>query len=162
MDSNGKCPGCPTVPVVSRELGAKVLARKSQKTKEQCLVRAMAWLTERHEGIGIYAGICGRPYTNDEKNAIATETGAVSGLPCPFLEGDQCVLGGLGPHYNPHEEGLRGQPYAFLPAVIAKTYDPDGLYALMRHGVIADAKVALLTRNKAFVYKDDEGNVLVG
>lgn len=155
------CPGCPTVPVVSKELGTKVLARKPQKTQERCLVRAMAWLMERHEGLAIYAGICGRPYTNDEKNAIATETGAVSGLPCPLLDGEGCVLGGLGPHYNSHEEFFR-RPYAFLPAVIAKTYDPDGLYALMRRGVIADAKVALLTRNKAFVYKDDEGNVLVG
>jgi len=157
-----RCPGCPTVPVVSRKLGTKVLVRKPEKAKERCLVRAMAWLTERHEGIEVYAGICGRPYTNDEKNAIATETGAVSGLPCPLLEGDECVLGGLGPRYNPHEEALRGQPYAFLPAVIAKTYDADGLYALIRRGVIADAKVALLTRNKAFIYKDEHGKILVG
>lgn len=158
-----KCPGCPTVPVVSRELGAKVLARKSQKVKQECLIRAMSWLTERHEGLSIYAGICAseRNYTNDEKNAIATETGTVSGLPCPLLEGNECVLGGLGPHYNPHEEFFR-KPYAWLPAVIAKACDADGLYALMRRGQIADAKVALLTRNKAFVYKDDRGNVLVG
>jgi len=161
MNGN-RCPGCPTVPVVSKELGTRVLGRKSQGIRERCLVRAMAWLTERHEGLDVYAGICGRPYTNDEKNAIATETGAVSGLPCPLLEGDHCVLGGLGPHYNPYEESLRGQPYAFLPAVIAKDYDPDGLYALIRRGVIADAKVALLTRNKAFIYKDEYGKVLVG
>lgn len=158
-----RCPGCPTVPVVSRELGAKVLARKPQKVKEQCLLRAMAWLTERHEGLDLYLGVCAadRNYTNDEKNAIATETGTVSGLPCPLLEARECVLGGLGPHYNPHEEFFR-KPYAWLPAVIAKACDPEGLYTLMRRGAIADAKVALLERNKAFVYKDDEGNVLVG
>lgn len=160
MNGN-RCPGCPTVPVVSKELGTKVLARKPQKTQEQCLVRAMAWLTERHEGIEMYAGICGRPYTSAERNAIAVDTGAVSGLSCPLYEPDGCVLEGLGPHYNAHEEGLR-HPYVFLPAVIAKTYDPDGLYALIRRGVIADAKVALLTRNKAFIYKDEYGNVLAG
>jgi hypothetical protein len=156
------CPGCPIVPVVSKQLATTVLARKPKPIKERCLVRALGWLTERHEGLEMYAGICGRPYTNDEKNAIAVDTGAVSGLSCPLYEPDGCVLGGLGPHYNPHEEALRGQPYAFLPAVIAKTYDHDGLYTLIRRGVIADAKVALLTRNKAFIYKDEYGKVLVG
>ena len=156
------CPGCPVVPVVSKRLAMAVLAKKPPQVKEQCLVRAMQWLTERHEGIDMYEGICGRPYTNDERNTVALDTGAVSGLSCPFYEPDNCVLGGLGSHYNPHEESLRGQPYGWLPTLVAVAYDPDGYRELVQRQAVADAKVTLLARNKAFVYKDDEGNVLVG
>jgi len=155
------CPGCPVVPVVSKHLATAVLARKAKLTKERCSVRAFQWLTERHEGLEMYAGICGRPYTSEEKNAIALDTGAVSGLSCPLFEPDGCVLGGLGPHYNRAEE-MGKQPYGWLPTLIAATYDPVGFRELVKRGAVADAKTALLTRNEGFIYKDEHGKVLVG
>jgi hypothetical protein len=156
------CPCCPIVPVVSKQLATAVLPAKDKPVRERCLARAFAWLTERHEGLAIYEGIHARPYSNDERNAIATETGTVSGLPCPFFEADGCALGGLGPGYNQHEEFLRGQPYGWLPTWVASIYDQDGYRELQKRHQIADAKTAGLARNKAFIYKDDHGNVLVG
>lgn len=155
------CPGCPGVPVVSKALATRVLSRVPRELRPQALQRAMEWLTRQHEGITLYLGIHGRPYTNIEKDAIAVETSAVSSLPCPFVLEGGCIIGGLGPHYNRVEE-MKKPPYGWLPTFVALTWDTEGYRGLVKAQSIADAKVCELTRNEGFLSKDEQGRIYVG
>ena len=142
------CNNCPTVPIVSSHLTAQVLRGKAKETWGKALIASMSWLLERHPGLEIYEGINGRPYTIEERSTIALETGLVERLGCPLRTETGCILGGLGPHYNPGDEAKRG-PYVFLPTAIARMLAPNELKNLVASCAVADAKVMVLTRNSS-------------
>ncbi len=152
---------CNSVPVISAFRAVKILALIPKERRQQILQAAMAWLTERHEGIESYNGIVSRKYTNQEKDTIAVDTAAVAGLSCPFMTIDGCLLGGLGPHYNRAEETGK-QPYLFLPMAVAREWAREDIKELVSRGYVADAKVAFLTRNEAFLSKSYDGAIMVG
>lgn len=157
-----RCPNCPQVPVVSVILASRVLKRVPEVERIAAAQAAFQWLTERHAGISIYAGINGRRYTGEEKDAIALDTQAVAETPCPFLTGSGCMISGLGPHYNNIEETGKA-PYGWLPALVSREWALNEYRILVKAGRIADAKIALLTRNEGFVSKDKEtGKIYVG
>ncbi len=153
------CPDCPTVPVVSQRLADVVTKRLPVSRQAAVLIAAMAWLVERHVGLTLYEGINGRPYTDTEKDAIGAETGLVAGLPCPFVSEKGCTLGGLGAGYSIIKDSGR-PPYAWLPVWITRAYALADYRILVRHRNIADAKVALLTRNSVFYTKEDAGKIM--
>ena len=108
------CPAGGYVPVVSRQKGLEILDAIPPERREMMLVRAMTWLLAKHEGVELYAGILGRPYTDDEKHTIALDVGAVSVSPCPFLRGDGgCAVRDGGPKYLGEGPGL---DYRWLPS----------------------------------------------
>ena len=156
------CLGCPQVPVVSVVLAHHRLQRLSESERQAAAAKALEWLLTRHEGVETYAGIHGRPYTDEEKDALAVETQAVAGTPCPFFAESGCIIGGLGPHYNRVEETGKA-PYGWLPTLVARECDLGGYKHLVVAKEIADVKVALLTRNEGFLSKDKRtGQVYVG
>ena len=141
------CPGCPTVPVISRAVVYWLLRRIPEEQRKALMVKAMEWLTQRHEGLEIYAGICGRAYTDEEKRAIAQETGVVAELPCPFVaNGAGCVLGPLPTRGRP--------PFGWLPTLMAAAGARPLMRELARQGAIADAKIALLARHEHFLTRE--------
>ncbi len=150
-----QCPECGPVPVVSTKLAEMILAGVPVGIRDRILTVTFDWLTTKHAGIRIYKGITGRAYTNEEKDAIGPDQGLVSELECPYRGRLGCVIGGLGPHYNVIEEHSRGAPYGFLPALVARAWDPKRYKGLIEAQEIADAKVALLTRNSAFYSYSD-------
>jgi hypothetical protein len=158
------CPG--SVPLVSERLGRAVWAAVPREWRHTVFLQAMEWLVAPHEGLRVHAGIMGRPYTNEEKAAIALDQGAARDTPCPFRTGDgDCLLGpgGLGPHYNRVEEArinVAGD-YWWLPSIIVAAHDPEQFRRLVRLGLIADVKVAKLTRNEALPYALEDGQVVV-
>lgn len=143
-----KCPNCPTVPVVSVRLAEQLFEEMPPAERQKALVLAMEWLCQKHEGLALYNGVNGREYTNEEKKAISYEASTVAGLPCPFWRASRCSLRGLGPHYNRTEEA-QSEPYGWLPVLVARVLDRPQLILLASEGAIADAKIALLTRNDA-------------
>ncbi len=149
-----KCPSCPLrVPVISQRLAKRVLSRVPEPARTQVKMRALEWLVENHPGLELYQGLTGH-YTEDDKDVIALETLAVSNLPCPMWEFGraECVLGGLGPHYNEVEE-QNVPPYLWLPTAVSVEWAHDEFKALVASGYVADAKVALLSRNTMFLSK---------
>lgn len=154
-----RCPGCPQVPVVSEKLARTVLKRVAERGKP--LIAALQWLVQPHEGLEVYLGVVGREYTQEERDAIAVETQAAAALPCPFQEDGQCMIGGLGPHYNRVEE--TGQaPYGWLPTLVAREWAIDDFRGFVRSRQVADVKVALMNRNEGFLSRDEQGNIYVG
>ena len=148
------CSGCPTnVPVVSQELACHLVVLMPLDKRTRVAVKAMEWLVERHEGLSLYEGVNGRQYTTEERNAIALETPVVAALPCPFYAPDKlgrCVVGGLGKRYNSRDE-LGKAPYGFLPAMLMRMIDRPGYRTLVQSRTVADAKVAMVTRNEGLV-----------
>ena len=148
-----KCPNCPTVPVISKSLAETVLARVPEKKRVQAKMRAMEWLVTKHPGLYTYEGIAGRAHTVAERDAIALETAAVAGLPCPFMGQRECVLGGMGPRFKLWDPSRR-PPYMWLPTIVALTYAPEELKRLFAQKEIADVKIALLARDEFFLSKE--------
>lgn len=142
-----RCPNCPTVPVVSWRLAQRVLANVPLGQRPGLAVAALEWLTARHEGLNLFEGINGRPYEEFERDLIALEVGIVENLPCPFWRANDCLLGGLGEHFNYTEEAGK-PPYGWLPALVATFYDRNTYRELVKRGAVADAKIALVTRNE--------------
>ncbi len=148
------CPSCPgPVPVISQSLAAQVIGKIPELQRPAILIATFEWLTRKDQGLTIYEGIIGRPYTNKEKDTIALEHGIVAELPCPYHTPDGCMLGGLGPHYNRIEETAKA-PYGWLPTLVAKFLDRATLKDLARRRQIADAKISLLTRNEGFLTRE--------
>ena len=143
-----KCPNCPTVPIVSVRLATKIFPAMSSQKRMKALLASFEWLTKRDEGLSLYNGVNGREYTNDEKKAISFEASTVAGFQCPFWSGKSCSIGGLGPHYNRVEETQAGQ-YGWAPLLLARELDRQQLKELASRCAIADAKIALLSRNEA-------------
>jgi len=139
---------CPAkVPIVSQWLARRLVYALPADRLQAVLLRSLEWLTARHEGLHIYVGITGRAYTREEKAAIAHETAVVAELICPLRGTNGCLLGGLGAEYSPALE-MYHKPFGFLPSLVAK-YGDGRLYKdLAASGTIADAKIALLTRNQ--------------
>lgn len=157
-----RCPNCPQVPVVSLSLANAVLKHIPEVERIPAVQAAFQWLTARHEGLSLYVGINGRYYTREEKDAIALETQAVAETPCPFFASSGCMIHGLGPHYNRIEETGKAA-YSWLPTLMARGWALDEYRVLVKAKAIADAKIALLTRNEGFVSKDKEtGKIYVG
>lgn len=148
------CPNCPgPVPVVSQSLAQKLISQIPETKRPGILIATFEWLTRKDEGLTIYEGINGRPYTDREKDIIAMEHGIVAELPCPYHTPNGCMLGGLGPHYNRIEETGKA-PYGWLPTLVAKFLDRRTLLELARKRQIADAKISLLTRNEWFLTRE--------
>jgi hypothetical protein len=149
------CGDCPNVvPVVSEALAHQIVSRLDKQQAIPAELAALQWLVTRHEGLAIYWGIHGRPYTHFEQDAIALETEAASGLPCPFYEVPQgCLLNGLGPYFNRVSE-TGHQHYGWLPTMVARLLCRDTFRDLVAHQQIADVKVAFLSRNEFFMSKE--------
>lgn len=153
------CESCPnSVPVVSQRVADYVVTHLPPALRHRAAVAALEWLTARHAGLELYVGINGRHYTATEKRAIAHEIAAVAGLPCPFKVGESCLLGGLGPLYRTFYEAHR-PPYGWLPTQIARLLDGRTYRELVRRGAIADAKVALVTRNEGLEIQPKGANL---
>jgi len=143
------CASCPSpTPVVSLGLSRRVVESVPEEHRLRLFIKALEWLVTRHEGLTVYLGVNGRPYTQEERVAIAKETQAVRVLPCPFMEGETCLLDRL-PLYEFGDE-VQKPPYLFLPTAVAKLIDEETLREVVRRKEVADAKVALLSRNEAF------------
>ena len=149
-----RCPNCPTVPVVSDQLAERIVQGWPEELRGRAIRLAIEWLTTRHPGLSLYEGISGRPYSREEKDRIAVETAAVAALPCPFHSEGGCAIGSLGPDFNRVEETAKA-PYGWLPTLVARWCDRDGYRGLVRARAVADAKVALLTRNEYFLSPED-------
>lgn len=144
------CPPCQyTVPAVSPGLVAEALERLLPTQRTAILVSTLAWLIERHDGLQMFEGITGRPYTNEEKKQIAFDQSAVESLPCPYHEGEKCLIGGLGPKFTYAQEYDKG-PYGWLPTLVARALDIVTFRELCKRHFIADAKIALMTRTTEF------------
>lgn len=151
------CPAAGYVPIISRQKGLEILAAIPRERRESLLVRAMTWLLAKHEGVELYAGVLGRHYTNEEKSTIALDVGAVSVTTCPFVKGDGgCAIVENGPQYNPGQE-VGKAPYYWLPTLIATQWAMADFRDHARRGLIADAKIANLSRNKAFAFRTPTG-----
>ena len=119
-----------------------VLNRLPRPQRHVALQAALAGVVARHEGLSLYAGINGRPYAGGEAAAIARDVPVVAGLPCPFATATgECLIGGV-----PPSRSRRG-PYGWLPTWVATLWAKDDYRELVRAGAVADAKVALLSRN---------------
>ena len=157
------CPNCPQVPVVSERLAQRILTgHLTMQRRQAILTAAMVWLLEPHHGLTVHAGVAGRDYVDEEKKAISLETAAASELPCPFFSSgskSQCLLGGLGRHYNRAEE-FNSAPYAWLPTWVARYWAHDEARAYTARGLIADVKACTLARNEIFFARDRSGNAI--
>lgn len=149
------CPNCPNeVPVVSEKLAKQIVSRLDKQQRIAAELAALQWLVTRHEGLSIYWGIHGRPYTHFEQDAIALETAATSVLPCPFYEVPQgCILWGLGSYFNRVSE-TGHKHYGWLPTMVARLLCRDTFLDLVAHQQVADVKVAFLSRNEFFMSKE--------
>lgn len=140
------CAGCPSVPAVPAN-AVRGYAMLPQALAQRVLQTALAWLVERHAGLAVYAGIAGRQYTLDERKAIALETAVVARLACPWAAKAGCAL-------PVRRFAGSGPPYGWLPTLLARELAPCDLSELVRHGAIADAKIALLNRNAGFPVRE--------
>ena len=149
-----RCPG--PVPVMSVALARRILAQVPELQRPKILIASFEWLCGKDEGIRIYEGITGRPYTDREKDAIALDQGVVAGLPCPYHTPNGCMLGELGPQYNARDEHQKA-PYGWLPTLVAREWDRATLTDMAKRREIADAKISLLTRNAEFYTREMVG-----
>lgn len=144
------CSGCPDhVPAVSWALALSVVQRLGAGDRPRVIGRCVDWLTTRHPNMRVYLGVCGRPYFADERESIATESWAVEQTRCPFAQDGTCLIGGLGTAAQLHREARRSE-YVWLPTALLKLLDPGLLRYLTQTRVVADAKVAGMTRNRDF------------
>ena len=145
------CPDCPLhVPIVANFIARDVVERVRALGSNRCyeiLERAAGWLVQKHEGLTIYEGINGRPYTPQEKDAIGGETGFAAASACPFAKADAtCGLGGLCNEVEWFHNASR-RAYIFLPSALMLGLAPDAYREMVRAHRVADAKVGWLTRN---------------
>lgn len=142
-----ECPCHGTAPIVSVLTATRLanrLARGSRLEATAALHAAIDWLRERSPGLESYEAIQGRPYGDYEKVHLAPEVLTVMGLPCPFrTPSGECLIGGL----SEYPDTTGAQPYGFLPALLTRCYAPETLKQMARRGIVADAKLALLTTN---------------
>ncbi len=146
MQPQQACFTCPQVPAISEELAHRFIQRLSEDEKWPALMLALAWLVERHEGLQLYEGITGRPYTVEEKDRIGAETGYVAAAICPYFVGpEECRVRRLCSDPPVEADRLR-QRFFWLPTAVARSLAKEQFHTLVADGHVADAKVAILTR----------------
>ena len=144
------CRGCPArVPIVSTGLAQAVAGRVPPLARQGILDRAIGWLTDHHPGLTLTEGIVGRPYTVAERVAIAGDLWAVERTPCPFATHLGCCLGGLTDDAGWARDARRTD-LRWLPSALVRIWDNGVLQSLARAHLIADAKLAGLTRHGDF------------
>lgn len=130
-------------------LAAAVAKRIPPVARTGIVDRAVAWLTEQHPGLTLYAGIIGRMYAPDERIAVAADLWAVERTPCPFHGPLGCTLGGLTDAMGWRREAKRTD-LVWLPSALVRIWDNGLLRALAREHAIADAKLAGFTQHGDF------------
>ncbi len=159
------CRSCPSpIPTVSLRLAADIANKIPERHQMKVILPAVNWLLERHEGLSFYHGIHGRPYTNEEKVAIADDTTAIEWLTCPYCvrsedihihKDGSCILESINPNIRIFRDSefrdANGQgQFMWLPAALVRALDKDLLRELVSSKDIADAKVTILTRDEEF------------
>jgi hypothetical protein len=135
------------MPLVGMKLAKRIAVFIPEKNRLKVTLRALEWLCKRDEGLVSYNGVNGRQYTEEERRAIAGELAAVETLSCPFMDGETCMIGGLPRGYNRDETAK--PPYLWLPTAMVKLLDEETLRQVVKNREVADAKVAMLSRNEA-------------
>lgn len=157
------CRDCPNVPIVSYPAGLAVCARLlmlSGKQRAAVIDASVDWLTHKHDGLELYEGIAGRPYTDAEKDLIGVEAPVVASLLCPYVVGNDCLIGGLGVGFTAEREAGHLQ-YFWLPTFIVRHFRRPLLAALVELKRIADAKIAALTRNRELDQRHRRADVVL-
>lgn len=161
------CPGCPTfVPLVSKRLADGVAARLkvlgwadprgALATRLDILGVCLDWLVAPIAGLRMGRGIVGRPYTREEKDAIGAEVHRLEVLPCPFAVGGGCLLGGYCATGQMRQEAKEAQ-WGWLPSLLAAAIDVQSVKDAVKRGLVADAKIALMTRRWDFPMRSANG-----
>lgn len=129
--------------------------------RHRILAACFSWLVTRHEGVEHYLGIRGRSYTDEERDTIAQDSGAVQGTPCPFAtqEGGCLLPGGLG-EYMPPPSLVVAPLFGWLPTLLTREWDRAQLAALIDERAIADAKVLLGTRTWPLIHRTPDGGFI--
>ncbi|RJO60331.1 MAG: hypothetical protein C4542_09575 [Dehalococcoidia bacterium] len=150
------CGACPSVPVVSEALAVYIAKHIEMDIalRREVLDASLEWLTTRHAGLSSYQAITGRGYTDEERDQIGPETAVVAGLECPLKSVAGCRLAIVGMTYDARRDAGYKQ-YGWLPTLLARQLASTEYKDLARNGLIADAKIALLTRRDNFPTRED-------
>lgn len=143
------CQGCPReVPILTERMVKITAQRIPLEMRRAVLEQCLTWLSTPHAGLTLYEGIRGRHYASQEKAAIARELVSVLECGCPFRGTDGCTVQSYLPNPN-LVPVLPGDRKGWLPTLLARELDHRGLVHLIDQRVVADAKVAMLTRDVA-------------